>query len=200
MQCPLDDQPRTEDGAGVAGHHILAGGRPLMRFEEGGQLGDRVGVVGRVLQNGCLFEVQVGGQVDEGGGAQRNHPAHAEGLARVQHVGGADHVDGLEVIEVLTRAAQQRRAVNRRFGPRGRAKHVIGVADIALDQFDADPGERGGLVRVTHQGPDMVAALDQLLADVAAGLPGGTGDEDRAGHRAPPHCYIYDSFRNKCNS
>ena len=55
-------------------------------------------------------------------------------------------------------------------------------ADVALDQLDTDPGERGGLVRIADQGANVVAPLDQLLADVAAGLPGRTGDEDRAGH------------------
>ena len=95
---------------------------------------------------------------------------------------GADHVDGLEVFEVLTGAAQQRRAVDGRLGATGRAKHIIGIADVALDQLDADRAQRRGLVGIADQGTDMITALDQLLTDIAAGLTGGTGDEDCAGH------------------
>ena len=151
-------------------------------FQKGGELGDRVGVVRRVVKNGGLFEVEAGAQIEEGGGAQGHHPTHAVGFARIQDVGGADHVDGLEVFQVLTGAAQQRRAVDGRLGALGRAQHVVGVADVALDQFDADLGQRGGFVGIANQRAHLVAALDQLLADVASGLPGGAGDEDRAGH------------------
>ena len=73
-----------------------------------------------------------------------------------------------------------------RLGALGRAQHVVAIADVALDQLDSDLGQRGGFVRIADQGPNVVAALDQLLADVAAGLAGGTGDEDRAGHGHPP--------------
>ena len=70
-------------------------------------------------------------------------------------------------------------------GALGRVEHIVGVADVALDQFDTDPGQRRGFVRVANQGANMVATLDQLLANVASGLPGRTGDEDRAGHGSP---------------
>ena len=119
-------------------------------------------------------------------------------FAGIQDVGGADHVDGLEVFEVLTRAAQQRRTVDSRLGALGRAQHVVGVADVALDQLDTDIGQRGGFVRIADQGPNLIAPLDQLLADVAAGLPGRAGDEDRAGHGCSPwplsDCYISNIF------
>src|ERR1700728_3758712 len=68
----------------------------------------------------------------------------------------------------------------------GRAQHVVGVADVTPDQLDSDIGQRGGFVRIADQGPNPIAPLDQLLADVAASLPGRAGDEDRAGHGRPP--------------
>ena len=82
----------------------------------------------------------------------------------------------------------------------GRAHHVVAVADVALDQLDSDIGQRGGFVRIADQGPNLVAPLDQLLANVAAGLPGRAGDEDRAGHGRPPthRCYISNIFSHDC--
>ena len=108
------------------------------------------------------------------------------GFGCIQDVRGADHVDSLEVCQVLTRAAQQCRAVNSRVGAFRRLEHIVGVSDVALDQFDTDPRQRCGFVRVANQGANVVAPLDQLLANVAAGLTGRAGDEDRAGHGGPP--------------
>ena len=186
VQCALHHQAGTEDRAGVAGQHVLARGRALMCFQKRGELGDGVGVVGRLVEDGRVFEVEAGAQIEEGGSAQGHHPAHVVGFARVQDVGGADYVDGLEIVQVLTGAAEQRRAVDGRVGALGRAQHVVGVADVALDQLHTDLGQRGGFVRIANQRAHLVATLDQLLAHVAAGLSGGTGDEDRAGHGSPP--------------
>jgi hypothetical protein len=98
----------------------------------------------------------------------------------------SDHVDGLAVFEVLARPTQQCRTVDGRLGALGRAKHIVGVPDVALDQFDTNPGQRRGLVRVANQRANVVTARDQLLANVAASLPGGASNEDRAGHRWSP--------------
>jgi hypothetical protein len=76
--------------------------------------------------------------------------------------------------------------VDSRLGAPGGAKHIVGVADVALDQFDPDIRQRRGVVRVADQRADAVAALDQLLADIGTGLSGGAGDEDRAGHGPGP--------------
>ena len=102
----------------------------------------------------------------------------------------AHHVDRLEVGEVLTCPAQQRRTVDGRIGTLGRPKHIAGVADVALDQFDPDVGQCRGFVRIADQRADILAALDQLFADIAAGLAGGTGDEDRVGHGPVPSLHI----------
>ena len=42
--------------------------------------------------------------------------------------------------------------------------------------------ERSGVGPGPGQGPDVVAPLDEELADVGAGQPGGAGDEDRLAH------------------
>ena len=88
--------------------------------------------------------------------------------------------------------------MDRRLGTLGRVQYVIGVSDVALDQFDTDAGQRRGFVGIANQSAHMVAALDQLLADVASGLPGRAGDEDCAGHRSPPSFYISNIFGQDC--
>ena len=122
------------------------------------------------------------------------------GFRRIQDVRRADHVDSLEVFQVLTRAAQQCRTVDSRLGALGRAEHIVGVADVALDQFDADLGQRRGFVGIANQGANVVAPLNQLLANVAAGLTGRAGDEDRAGHGGLPGLlrYISNIFSEDC--
>jgi hypothetical protein len=65
-------------------------------------------------------------------------------------------------------------------------EHSVGVSNVALDQFDTDIRQRRGFVGIANQGANVVAALNRLLANVAAGLPGRPGDEDRAGYGALP--------------
>ena len=75
--------------------------------------------------------------------------------------------------------------VDGRFAPLAAATHVVGVGDVALDQLDADGSECRRLVGVADERPDIVAALDELLADVGAGEAGSAGDEDGIDWESP---------------
>ena len=66
--------------------------------------------------------------------------------------------------------------------PCGGPPDIVGVGDVAGDDLDPQGDERVGVGAGAGQGPHGVAALDQELADVGAGQPGGAGDEDRLAH------------------
>ena len=69
------------------------------------------------------------------------------------------------------------------------------------DEFDADPCQGLGFLRLADQRANAVAAFDQLLADVASGLAGRAGDEDGAGHGGPPEdplAYKLNRLSNDC--
>ncbi len=64
----------------------------------------------------------------------------------------------------------------------GRPQHCIGVGDVAGHDFDAERRQRCGVRRLAGQCPHRIAPLDQQLADVGAGQPGGSRDQDRLRH------------------
>ena len=66
-------------------------------------------------------------------------------------------VDRLEVGHVLARAAEQRRAMDRRIAPFAAARTSSAFADVALDHLDADRRERRRIVGVAHQRAHCVA-------------------------------------------
>jgi hypothetical protein len=92
----------------------------------------------------------------------------------------SSYVDGVEVGEVLTGAAEEGGAVDRGVAARGRPGDILRIDDVTHDELDADRRERSGFFGAADEGLHGVAALDQLLADVGAGEPGATGDEDGA--------------------
>ena len=104
-------------------------------------------------------------------------------LGGVEHVLGAVDVHRLEVGQVLARPAQQRGAVDGRVAARWRARRTSS-ASVTSPVTTSTPRSASGAVSALGpgQGPDVVAALDQELADVGAGQSGGAGDEDRLAH------------------
>ena len=66
--------------------------------------------------------------------------------------------------------------------PVAATQHVVGVGDVPGDDLDPQVDERTGVGPVPGQGPDGVAPLEQELADVGPGQPGGAGDEDGLAH------------------
>ncbi len=124
-------------------------------------------------------------QVEEGGGAQRDDSPHAQDPAGVQDVGGADDVDGVEVGDVLTGSAEQRGGVDGRLASLGGCEHVVGVGNVPPDQLDTVGEECRRLVRIADKCPDIVTALDELLADVGAGQTSCACHEDGTHGRSP---------------
>ena len=59
------------------------------------------------------------------------------------------------------------------------------VADVALDQLAAEPGEAAGLLGRAHQRPHLVAALAQLAGDMGADEAGRAGLKDL--HESGPY-------------
>ena len=64
----------------------------------------------------------------------------------------------------------------------GAPEDVGGVGDVAGHHLDPQVGQGIGVGFGPGQGPDVVAPLDQELADIGAGQSGGAGDEDRLTH------------------
>ena len=100
-------------------------------------------------------------------------------LGGVEDVLGAVDVHRLEVGQVLAGPAQQGGAVDGRVAAGGAPEDVVGVGDVAGHDLDPQVGQRSGVGSGPGQGPDVVAPLDEELADVGAGQSGGAGDEDR---------------------
>ena len=65
---------------------------------------------------------------------------------------------------------------------RGAAEDIVGVGDVATDNFDPQSREWIGVGTGTGEGPDPVASLDQQLAHVRPRQPGGAGDEHCPAH------------------
>ncbi len=51
-----DDQAGAVDRPGVTGQHVLTRFGAGVRFAKGGQFGDRVGIVGRIVEHRCVLE------------------------------------------------------------------------------------------------------------------------------------------------
>ncbi len=172
----------TEDGARMGGDHVLSGRGPGHGVLEGRHLGDRVGIRARLLHHRGVLALEAPGRVEERAGADGDDPAHAEGLGGVEDVLGALDVHGLEVGQVLAGPAQERGAVDGGVGTGGGPADVVGIGDVAGHDLDPQGDKGRGVGCRAGQGPDTVAPLDQELADVGAGQPGGAGDEDRLAH------------------
>ena len=122
--------------------------------------------------------------VEERGGAELHHACRADLRRRVEHVAGADHVDGLVLARDLGLAAEHRRRVDHVLAAVGGGQHRVGVGDVAAHDVDAERLERPGLAPLAHQGAHGVALVDELLGDVGADHPGRAGEEDPA-HVSP---------------
>jgi hypothetical protein len=163
------------DGTGVAGEDVFACFCSSVHFAEGGELGHGVGIVGRIGEHGRILAEPGCGEIEESASAERDDAAHAVLSTCFENVSRADDVHGMEVGDLLTRAAEQRGTVDGRVAARGGSQDILGVDDVPPDQLDADRRERRGFVRVPDQRFHGVAALDQLLADVGAGEAGTAG-------------------------
>lgn len=67
-------------------------------------------------------------------------------------------------------------------GTGGGAPDVAGRGDVARHDLDPQGDEWLRVSGRTSQGTHAVATLDEELADVGTGQPGGPGDEDRLAH------------------
>src|SRR5438067_6655252 len=178
VQRPLGHEARAVDRARVAREHVVAGVGATVYFAERGELGDGVGIVGWVGAHRRVLPLHRTGEVEERAGAERDDAAHPVRSGGIEDVDRPVEVHGVEVVDVLAGAAEQRRAVDGRVAALRGVHDVVGPRDVALHQLDTDGRERRGFVGVAHERPHRVASLDQLFADVGAGEPRAAGDED----------------------
>ncbi len=162
-------------------HDVPALGGAGHRVDEGGHLGQRVGILARLLGDRCVLAVEPARGVEERPRAHGDDAAHVDGLRGVEHVLGAADVDGLEVGHVLAGAAEQRGTVDGGIAARGCPQHGLGVRHVTGHHLDAERRQRRGVGGLPSQRPDAVAPLHQELADVGAGEPGGARHQDGLG-------------------
>ena len=115
-------------------------------------------------------------------GGDLHEAADAVLAGRVQEHTGPDHVRSGERLLVLDRAVHVglRGEVDDRVAAAGRARDVVGLGDVALEELDLLQRQVGAVAGIGElvEHDDLLAGGEEALDEVRADEAGAAGDED----------------------